>query len=87
MTIIFAIPLSIIALHEATQEARKRSWIENWLLGDEDTEIDSPETRNPEVDDPACHEMQISKVPFEELIKVFPNTEQVRLVATWTFVY
>ena len=80
MATIFLIPLSIIALIEASQEVKKRTWIENWLLGDEDIELDSAEIRNPEVDDPACRDMQISKVPFEELIKVFPNTQQVRSV-------
>jgi len=76
MTTIFIIPLSIIALFEASQEAKKRTWIENWIMGDDDTELDSPEIRNPEVDDPACRDMQISRVPFEELIKVFPNASQ-----------
>jgi len=76
MATIFIIPLSIIALVEASQEAGKRAWIEHWFMGDDDMELDSPEIRNPEVNDQACRDKQISKVPFEELIKVFPNTQQ-----------
>ena len=80
MSIIFFIPLSIIALFEARREAKRGSWLEHWLLGDEIGPGDSPQIRNPEVDDPACPGKQISKVPFEELIKVFPTTQQVCLM-------
>ncbi|KAF8639757.1 hypothetical protein AX17_001019 [Amanita inopinata Kibby_2008] len=75
MTFIFFIPLSILALYESSRETKRGTWVETWLLGDEGDE-DSPEIRNPEVNDPACNGKKISKVPFEELIKVFPNTKQ-----------
>ncbi|KAM6496066.1 hypothetical protein JOM56_008772 [Amanita muscaria] len=75
MTTMFCIPLSIIALYEASRESRKGTWLQNWLVGD-DTDFDAPEIRNPEVHDPACPDMQISKVPFEELVQMFPDIQQ-----------
>ncbi|KAF8351641.1 calcium activated cation channel [Amanita rubescens] len=77
MGFIFFVPLSVIALHEAARETKRGSWMEHWFLGGEnEQEPDSPQIRNPEVDDPGCPGKQISRVPFEELIKVFPNTQQ-----------
>lgn len=51
--------------------------MENWFRGNDEGSEDTPENRDPSVDDPRCHGLEISKVPFEELIKVFPNTAQV----------
>lgn len=79
MSFIFFIPLTIIALYESTFDTRKNGWVENWFRGDDEGAEDTPENRNPAVDDANCRGMEISKVPFEELIKVFPNTTQVRL--------
>jgi len=76
MGTIFFIPLSVIALYESTFDSNKNAWMKNWLRGDNEGEADSLENRDPEVDDPKCDGMVISKVPFEELIKVFPNTQQ-----------
>ncbi|KIL70252.1 hypothetical protein M378DRAFT_183807 [Amanita muscaria Koide BX008] len=75
MTTMFCIPLSIIAIYEASRESRKGTWLQNWLAGD-DTDLDAPEIRNPEVHDPACPDMQISRVPFEELVQMFPDIQQ-----------
>ncbi|KAK2466056.1 hypothetical protein APHAL10511_001698 [Amanita phalloides] len=76
MTVIFFIPLSIIALYETARERKRGSWMEHWLAGYENGQEDSPQIRNPSVNDPACPGKEISRVPFEELIKVFPNTYQ-----------
>ncbi|TFK43743.1 calcium activated cation channel [Crucibulum laeve] len=76
MGTIFFLPLSIIALYESTFDGHKNSWLENWFRGDNEGAEDRPENRDPKVDDPSCEGLQISKVPFEELIKVFPNTQQ-----------
>lgn len=39
---------------------------------------DNPAVRNPEVDgEDGDSGLKISKVPFEELVKVFPNTHEV----------
>ena len=87
MTVIFFIPLSMIALYEARREAKRGSWLEYWLFGGENGMEDSPQIRNPEIDDPKCPGKQISKVPFEELIKVFPNTTQQVCLMTRDYRY
>jgi len=76
MGFIFLIPLAMIAFSELTFDKRKHTWMENWFTGNDEGEQDSPANRNPVVDDPNCVGLQISRVPFEELIKVFPNTAQ-----------
>jgi len=76
METIFFIPLSIIVLFESSKDSRSSGWLKNWLRGDDEGESESPVHRDPVVDDPNCHGMIISKVPFEDIIKVFPNTEQ-----------
>ncbi|KDR83970.1 hypothetical protein GALMADRAFT_236519 [Galerina marginata CBS 339.88] len=76
MSSVFFLPLGLIAFYESTFDRRKHTWMENWFRGNDEGEEDSPTNRNPEVDDPKCVGLQISRVPFEELIKVFPNTTQ-----------
>jgi len=76
MTVIFFIPLSVVALYESRIDPDKHSWLKNWLRGDDEGDADVPVNRDPVVDDPACDGLQISRVPFEELIKVFPNTQE-----------
>lgn len=74
MVVLFCVPLTVLALFE-TRLDTKGSYINNWFenngLGDES----SPEAQNPRVDDETG--LQISKVEFKDLIKVFPNTNQV----------
>jgi len=77
MGFLFIIPLMFIALYESTVDSHKHTWMENWFRGNDEGEEDSPANRNPQVDDPHCVGLEISKVPFEELVKVFPNTAQV----------
>ena len=76
MGILFFIPLTLIAFYESTDK-RKHVWMENWFRGEDEASQDCPENRNPEVDDPSCEGLKISKVPFEELIKAFPRIGQV----------
>ncbi|KAF9481831.1 calcium activated cation channel [Pholiota conissans] len=76
MGTIFFFPLVFIAFFESTFDRQKHTWMDTWFRGNDEGEEDSPVARNPEVDDPNCPELEISKVPFEELIKVFPNTTQ-----------
>ncbi|KAF9057937.1 calcium activated cation channel [Panaeolus papilionaceus] len=76
MSVVFFIPLCVIALCESAFDSRRHVWMESWFRGDNEGEQDSPTSRNPEVDDPACHGLEISRVPFEELIQVFPNSGQ-----------
>ena len=77
MGIIFIIPLTLIAFYESTFDKRKHVWMESWFGGDDEGSKDCPENRDPKVDDPNCEGLEISKVPFDELIKVFPKTDQV----------
>ncbi|KAG5648868.1 hypothetical protein DXG03_000217 [Asterophora parasitica] len=76
MTTMFFIPLSVIAFYEATFDRQKHHWMNNWLRGDDEGDADYPQTRDPDVSEFEPSGMKISRVPFEELIKVFPNTEQ-----------
>ncbi|KAJ3572869.1 hypothetical protein NP233_g2814 [Leucocoprinus birnbaumii] len=79
MSFIFFIPLTVIALYESTFTSdfgNKNRWVESWFRGDDEGAEDAVENRNPTVDDMNCRGMEISKVPFEELVKVFPNTTQ-----------
>jgi len=72
MGIIFFIPLTLVAFYESTFDKHKTG---DWFREDDDH--DDPQNRNPEVYDPNCEGLEISKVPFEELIKVFPQTNKV----------
>ncbi|KAH9482548.1 Calcium channel YVC1 [Psilocybe cubensis] len=76
MGFIFILPLTLIAFVESTFDRRKHTWMENWFRGNDEGSEDLPENRDPVVDDPNCQGLEISKIPFEELIKVFPNTVQ-----------
>ena len=77
MGILFFIPLTLITFYESTFDKRKYVWMENWFRGDDEAPQDCPENRDPEVDDPNCEGLKISKMPFEELIKAFPKIDQV----------
>jgi hypothetical protein len=57
--------------------------MESWFRGKDEGSEDSPGNRDPIVDDPACEGLEISKVPFSELIKVFPDTTQVIFFFGW----
>jgi len=53
--------------------------MKGWLRRDDAGEINELASRDPEVDG----ELQITKVPFEELVKRLPNTQQVSNVNLW----
>ncbi len=77
MSVIFFVPLLFIAFYESTFDKNKHTWMENWFRGNDEGEQDTPLYRDPVVNDSRCPGLEISKVPFEELIKVFPNTSVV----------
>src|ERR1700722_4159854 len=82
MSVIFFVPLSMIAFYEyAIMPSNKNSWMKNWLRGLDEGDPDAPEYRDPEVDPNSARRgeegLVISRVKFQELISVFPNTEQV----------
>ncbi|KAJ3722591.1 calcium activated cation channel [Lentinula raphanica] len=77
MSVLFFIPLTMIAFYETVFTRQENEWITNWLHGNNEGDSTYPQTRDPEVDGPdADAGLRISKVPFMELIKVFPNTAQ-----------
>jgi hypothetical protein len=78
MTILFFIPLSLIALYESMRARPKNGWMKHWLHSTEEGEDDDPAYRDPEVEEGEGAERRvISKVKFDDLVMVFPNTEQV----------
>ena len=84
MTVVFFIPLSIIALYESTARSRKNKWMRDWLTGTDQGETDNPTNKDPVVDDGECDGLKISKVTFAELVKSFPDTTQVgHLSLSW----
>ena len=76
MTIVFFIPMMVIALYEST--LWKKNWLDDFI---DVTPLDadnSPAACDPVVDgEDATNGIVISKVPFSELVKVFPNTHEV----------
>lgn len=49
-----------------------------WLNGEDEIDFENPTITNPVVEGPeAEHGLQISKVPFDKLVRRFPNTAQV----------
>ncbi|KAH0839846.1 hypothetical protein J3R83DRAFT_796 [Lanmaoa asiatica] len=75
MTIVFFIPLSAIAFSEAS--SMQRSWAMHWLNAEDEIDIENPTIIDPVVEGPeAEHGLQISKVPFNELVRKLPNTAQ-----------
>ena len=81
MTVIFFIPLMIIALFEAELDPAKNKWVKEWLAHPDQTLDDLPEHRDPEVDGlDAERGLKITRVKFDELVKMFPDTLHVSLM-------
>jgi len=75
MTILFFIPMMVIALYESTPW--KKNWLDDFIDGTPLDADDSPAARDPDVDgEDARNGIVISTVPFSELVKVFPNTHE-----------
>ena len=72
MRTLFFIPFILIALYETFLDPRANKFTKAWFSADEGYE-DDPECQNPTV-----HQNEqageISKVPFDTLVKAFPNT-------------
>lgn len=65
-----------------------KSWMANWLLSDEEVDTENPVVLDPVVEGPDADQgFEISKIPFDELVKRFPNTEQVSLYSSLYAVY
>ena len=78
MMVLFFIPLCVIALYEAELDPAKNRWVRDLFAHPDEGGEDTPEFEDPGVH-PLDHAkgLQISKVPFEELVKVFPDTTRV----------
>ncbi|KAJ7228413.1 hypothetical protein GGX14DRAFT_612754 [Mycena pura] len=78
MAVVFFIPLAIIAFYESVRtDTNKQKWVKRWLSANDQGVQDQPAYRDPEMDeDESASGRVISKVPFEELVKGFPNTNQ-----------
>ncbi|EMD37252.1 hypothetical protein CERSUDRAFT_105290 [Gelatoporia subvermispora B] len=77
MLTLFFVPLSIIALYEAELDPSKNKWVKDWLSHPDEVEEDDPRAQDPEAQGADAERgMQISKVPFDELVKDFPDTTQ-----------
>jgi len=76
MSVLFFIPMIVIALHESVLDLKRHNWMSSWVS--EGFELDdTPEVRDPRVDGAdADRGTKICTVPFNELVKVFPNTTQ-----------
>lgn len=78
MAVVFFIPLTIIAFYESVRtDTNKQKWVKRWLSANDQGEQDDPAYRDPQMDeDESASGRVISKVPFEEIVKGFPNTNQ-----------
>ncbi|SRR6266404_1944058 len=82
MSVLFFIPMTMIALYEAFSP--KKRWLDDLINGPLLEDEDNPLARDPEVDgEDAENGLTISRVPFSELVKVFPNTHEVSSIATF----
>ncbi|TCD69242.1 hypothetical protein EIP91_008345 [Steccherinum ochraceum] len=74
MSVLFCVPLSVIALYEAELDPAKNKWMKDWLSHPDEGLVGSAEYQDPEVDgEDAAKGLHISTVPFAELVKVFPD--------------
>ena len=81
MLTLFCFPLAAIALYEAELDPSKNKWVHDWLAHPDQGLEDTPEYRDPEVDgEDAAKGLKISTVPFEELIKFFPDSTHVSAI-------
>lgn len=68
--------MAVIALYETTSP--KNRWLDDLINGTVLDEEDSPAARDPDVDEEdARNNIVISRVPFSELVKAFPNIHEV----------
>ncbi|KAG2349128.1 hypothetical protein BDR05DRAFT_956507 [Suillus weaverae] len=75
MGVLFFVPLTFIALFETSNMTK--SWMASWLRSDDEVDTANPVVLDPVVEGPDADQgLEISKIPFDELVKRFPNTEQ-----------
>ena len=75
MLVLFFIPLTLIAFYESVVEANRSRWVQHYFGRADDSEDDSPATRDPApAQADSARGLKISHVPFTQLAKVFPNS-------------
>jgi hypothetical protein len=76
MSVLFFIPTTIIALYESFSP--KQRWLNEFMNGTPLEDEDSPIARDPDVGgEDAANGLVISRVPYAELVKEFPNIHEV----------
>lgn len=78
MSVLFFVPLLVVALFESQIDARADRFIKNLYDHIDEGEEDDPGNQNPTTD--REDGLEISRVPFDELIKGFPNSYQARIL-------
>jgi hypothetical protein len=82
MSVLFFIPMTVIALYESFSP--KRRWLDDFINGPPSEDEDSPLARDPDVGgEDAESGLVISRVPFSELVKAFPNTHEVSSISSF----
>ncbi|RPD66965.1 calcium activated cation channel [Lentinus tigrinus ALCF2SS1-7] len=82
MRVLFFIPLCAILLYESHLDPARNHWVKDWFSSADEGGSDAPHWRDPEVSgDDADRGLQISKVPFDELVAMFPDTTHSQEVA------
>ncbi|KAM5535497.1 hypothetical protein V8D89_010834 [Ganoderma adspersum] len=75
MGVVFFIPLCVIALFESQLDPSTHRWVKDWFSSPDDGGEDAPHFQDPVVTgEDAERGLRISKVPFSEIIKQFPDT-------------
>ncbi|KAF8605353.1 calcium activated cation channel [Ceratobasidium sp. AG-I] len=72
MSIIFFIPLLMIAFFESYLDTNRNVFMRQMFTAAQDGEEEDPENKDPEVEDEDG--MRISKKSFDEIVKAFPNS-------------
>ncbi|KAI0089070.1 calcium activated cation channel [Irpex rosettiformis] len=75
MPVLFFLPLTTIAIFEAELTPSKNKWVKDWLAHPDQGLEDLPEHRDPIVEgEDANKGWEISKVKFDDLVKMLPDT-------------
>ena len=78
MRTVFFVPLCVIVLLEAQLSPDRNRWVKDWFSSPDEGGEDAPHFQDPEVNGvDADRGFAISKVPFKELVKRFPDTTHV----------
>ncbi|KAH8118466.1 calcium activated cation channel, partial [Phellopilus nigrolimitatus] len=72
MSVLFCVPLLAIAFWETTLNTNTNKFMKSWFSPADEGEEDDPANQNPDVNEPDG--TRICRVPFEELVKAFPDT-------------